>query len=173
MQKSPFRFLYISLIILILDQVTKFLARYYSPYEVSIIGEFFKLHHVQNSGAAFSISFGSDLFNRIFFSSVTFIMIFVILYMLKKSKAFIEKLAFSFIIAGAVGNLIDRVWLGSVTDFLDFDFFTIDIPKWNFYMDRWPIFNIADSSIVVAIVLLFIYIIFLEKYTQEEEKNDK
>jgi len=82
--------------------------------------------------------------------------------MLKHSRTLLEKIAYSLIIGGAIGNLIDRVWLGSVTDFLDFDFFTINIKRWDFYMDRWPIFNIADSSIVVAIFLMFIYIIFFE-----------
>jgi signal peptidase II len=165
MKNYPYNYLYISLIVIILDQISKIAVRYYMPlnHEISVIGNYFKLTHVQNFGAAFSLSIGSDMVNRIVFSIITFIMIFVILYMLKHSVTKIEKIAFSLIIGGAVGNLIDRVWLGAVTDFFDFDFITIDIPRWDFYMDRWPIFNIADSSIVVAMNLLFIYMIFFEK----------
>ena len=133
----------------------------------SVIGDFFYLTHVQNPGAAFSIGFESPVINRVFFSVVSFLMIFVILYMLKISKSICEKLAYALIVGGAIGNLIDRVVLGSVTDFFDFDFFTINI--FGFYMERWPVFNIADSSIVIAMVLLVFYALFLEKRDAPEE----
>ncbi|MCL1826568.1 MAG: signal peptidase II, partial [Candidatus Cloacimonetes bacterium] len=155
MQKYNFSYLYISLYTIVFDQLSKIAVRTYMPdREIPVIGEFFKLTHVQNSGAAFSLSIGSEVTNRIVFSIVTFFMIFVILYLLSQSKHFLEKISYSLIIGGAIGNLADRALLGSVTDFLDFDFFTINIKRFDFYMDRWPIFNIADSSIVVAISLL-------------------
>ena len=59
------------------------------------------------------------------------------------------------ILGGAIGNLTDRIIFGSVTDFIWCDF-----P--DFIMQRWPIFNIADSSIVIAMILLFISTIFLK-----------
>jgi signal peptidase II len=75
--------------------------------------------------------------------------------MLKHSRSFWEKFSYSLIIGGAIGNLIDRLAFGSVTDFFDVDF-----P--DFLMERWPVFNIADSSIVIAITILLIYTIFFE-----------
>jgi signal peptidase II len=60
--------------------------------------------------------------------------------------------------------LIDRVFIGSVTDFFDFAFI-------DFFMERWPVFNIADSSIVVAVTLLLYYTFFLEhKFRKQDNK---
>jgi signal peptidase II len=169
MKKHPFYFLLISVLVVAIDQVSKFAVRHFMfERQVSVIGDFFNLTHVQNPGAAFSISFSSVLFNRIFFSVVTFVMIFVILYMLKQSKSFWERLSYSFIIGGALGNLIDRLRLGSVTDFLDFYFFNI------FGLERWPVFNFADSSIVVAVIMLLVYVLFFEnRKTKQEVEQPK
>ena len=123
---------------------------------ISVIGDFFRLTHVENPGAAFSIGFDSPYVNRIFFSILTFLMIFFILFLLKQSKSFLEKLSFSFVLGGAIGNLIDRLIFGAVTDFFDFDFINI------FGLDRWPVFNIADSSIVVGVFILLYHTIFFE-----------
>ena len=137
------------------------------PYqEIPILGEFFKLTHVQNPAAAFSLGFNSPIVNRIFFSVFAFLMIFVVLYMLKISKSICERVSFSLIIGGAIGNLIDRLILGSVTDFFDFYFFNI------FGWERWPTFNIADSSIVVAVVILLYYTIFLEPKSKNIESAE-
>lgn len=164
MSKNPYHFLKISALIIIFDQISKFIVRHFMLNQsIPVVGDFFRLTHVQNPGAAFSLSFGSPFFNRIFFSVITFIMIFIIMFMLKKSKNILEKISFSLIIGGAVGNLIDRILLGSVTDFLDFDF-----P--DFIMERWPIFNIADSAIVIAVILLLFYTIFLENKEKSEVK---
>lgn len=78
-----------------------------------------------------------------------------------KSEHKLQTVSFSLIVAGAIGNLIDRIYLGSVTDFLDFDF-----P--DFLMERWPIFNVADSAICVAIGLYIIYVLFYEKRITKE-----
>ena len=157
MQKHPFRFLIITAIIIVLDQVTKILVRHYmSDMSISVIGDFFKLTHVQNPGGAFSLSFGSGVINKIVFTIAPIIMTFVILIMLRFAKSRYEKISFSLILGGAVGNLIDRLVLGSVTDFFDVEFFNI------FGLERWPVFNIADSSIVVSVVILLFYTIFIE-----------
>ena len=173
-KKHQFNYLFISLLIIFLDQGSKIAVRHLMPYQsFSVIGEFFYMTHIQNYGAAFGLSpgsiFGIDIgvatFNRVFLSIVTFVLIFVILIMLRQAKHFLEKLSFSLIIGGAIGNLIDRVFLGSVTDFFDFIF-----PF--FGMERWPVFNIADSAIVVAVTMLLYYAIFLEHKTRKEEGND-
>jgi len=166
-RKHPFRFLLITALVIIIDQATKIAARHFLTLHepVQVIGDFFCLTLVQNHGAAFSMSLGSDVFNRIFFSSITFVMIFVILWMLKRSKHVLEQLSFSMIVGGAVGNLIDRLFVGSVTDFLDFDFFDFT------GLERWPVFNIADSSIVVAVVILLYYTFFLEHKFRKQESE--
>ena len=127
-----------------------------------VLGDFFRLTYVENPGAAFSLGFESDAFNRIFFSVLTFIMLFFILYLLRQSKHILEKLSFSLMLGGAIGNLTDRLIFGSVTDFFDFEFFNI------FGLERWPIFNIADSSVVVAVFILLYYTIFIEMKKNSE-----
>jgi signal peptidase II len=114
---------------------------------------------VENTGAAFSISLGNPNLNRILFSVVTLLAAILVCYLLIKAKHPLEKTGFSLVLAGALGNLIDRVSKGSVTDFINCDF-----P--DFIMQRWPIFNIADSSLVIAIALLSFYFLFIEGKTK-------
>ena len=86
-----------------------------------------------------------------------------IVYLIIKSDSSkrIELWAYSFILVGAVGNMIDRIFYGKVIDFIDCDF-----P--DFIMERWPIFNIADSFISVGMVLLFMHFIFYDKKHSEK-----
>lgn len=155
------KYLWISGIIIILDQLTKVLVRVFMPdMSHSVIGDFFRMTHVQNYGAAFSLSFGGPVLNRLIFILISIIFLIVIYFIMNKTESKVEHIAYSMVIGGAIGNLIDRIVLGSVTDFLDFDF-----P--DFIMHRWPIFNIADSSIVLAIITLLIYFLFFEKKALE------
>jgi signal peptidase II len=137
-------FLMIILIILIigLDQLTKFILNnnliLNSPYPV--IKGFFYLTLVHNRGAAFGI-----LKNQILLFVLSSIFAIILIYFnLKKSrnkkKLSLNDLALGLILAGAIGNLIDRLFLGYVVDFLDFRV--------------WPVFNVADSAITVGAVLL-------------------
>ena len=177
--KTPFPFMYltISAAVILIDQITKYIARYYLEcdfiphlrcpqfHSVSVIGDFFKLTIVYNQKAAFSMGFASEGINRIFFSVMAFAMVLFVVYMLKIATRKVEKIAFALIIGGAIGNLSDRIIHGAVTDFLDFDW-----PNW-LYFERWPTFNIADSSIVCAAIMLLIYIMFFEKKYRQEQKK--
>ncbi len=156
----------ISLTLIILDQVSKFIIRLYVPnfHSISVIGNFFRITHLQNTGAAFSLSFGSLLVNKIIFLSVTFLVLIVFVILLWKSKSKFNSLIYSLIIAGATGNFIDRITMGSVTDFLDFDF-----P--DFIIQRWPVFNVADSTIVIAMALLIYSEFFINN--KKDSKEDK
>jgi signal peptidase II len=129
---------------------------------IKITDSFFWLTYVENTGAAFSMSFGSELFNRIFFIVVSVLIILLIIYMSKKSDSKTEQVAFAMIIGGAIGNLIDRILIGSVTDFIWWDFFDL-------IMERWPVFNLADSAIVVAVVLIVIKAVFDSNKKVEEQ----
>lgn len=169
--KKGFWFL-LSFLILISDQITKYLVRinFYEGETLKVTPKYLWLTYVENTGAAFSISLGNVITNRIIFSLVTLAAVVLVIILLIKSKHFLEKLGFSLVLAGATGNLIDRVYKGSVTDFINCDF-----P--DFIMLRWPIFNIADSSLVVAIVILSVYYVFFDKKLQDKEikieKQDK
>jgi signal peptidase II len=146
-----FRYLWIAAVIILLDQLVKIIVKVKLPLYESrhVLGNFLLLTHVQNTGAAFSISFGSLAFNRLFFIVMTIIAVFFVVYLLYRSTTRLQQIALSMIIGGALGNLIDRILFGYVTDFIDMDF-----P--DFIMQRWPVYNVADSTIVIAMALLIV-----------------
>jgi signal peptidase II len=146
-----YRYIWLAAVVILLDQLTKIIVKLTLPLyqSKSILGDFALLTHVQNTGAAFSISLGSLAFNRIFFIVMTIVAIIIVLYMIYRSNTKLQQIGLSLVIGGAMGNLIDRILFGYVTDFMDMDF-----P--DFIMQRWPVFNVADSSIVIAMGLLIL-----------------
>jgi signal peptidase II len=125
--------------ILSLDQLTKFIItrNLFYHQSVPVIPHVFHLTLIFNQGAAFGILKNqTPLF--IFTSFLAVILIFLALKENRQGKLY--PLALSFILAGALGNLIDRLFFGYVIDFLDFRV--------------WPVFNIADSAITVGAILL-------------------
>jgi len=162
---EKFRFFWLTIVLLILDQLTKIWAKLSLPlYESKpVIGKLLMLTHVQNTGAAFSISLGSAATNRIFFIVVTCLAIVFVVYLLMRSYSKLQRISLCLILAGAIGNLIDRIIYGFVTDFIDADF-----P--NFLMERWPVFNVADSCIVIAIGLLILDM-FINKLPEETKSS--
>jgi signal peptidase II len=159
------KYIWITLIVIIFDQLTKFFVQHFMALydSIKLTTNFFWLTYVHNTGAAFSLKFGGDSFNRIIFSIITIVLTTVVFYLLIKTKSKLEAIAYSLIIGGAIGNLIDRIRFGYVIDFIDWDF-----P--DFIMERWPVFNIADSAIVVAVILLFVNLLFIEKRIESEDK---
>ena len=161
------KYFWITLIVVILDQISKYAVRNWVDFGngniIKVTDKFFWLTKVQNTGAAFSFTFGNENLNRIIFIVVSFAASILIGYYITKSECKIEKIALSLVLGGAIGNLLDRIFLGSVTDFIWWDFPDI-------IMYRWPVFNIADSAIVVAITLMIIYYIFGNKENKMEEK---
>ena len=108
-----------------------------------------------NTGGAFSML--SDQTWFLILISLVFIAIIVIFDLVSKIKSKIYDVAVGFIVGGAVGNLIDRLFLGGVRDFIYFDFWQI-----------FPTFNVADSFLFIGTVFLVIYTIFIYK-----PKDDK
>jgi signal peptidase II len=146
----PKRPLLIALAVLLLDRITKWAIAQTIPLEdaVNIIPGFFRLTHLENTGAAFSLFADSTSPFRtallIVFSVAALAVVSVLLWK-DRSVFHSGTLALSLILGGAVGNLWDRVSDGKVTDFLDF----------YIGVHHWPPFNVADSAIVVGALLLF------------------
>jgi signal peptidase II len=147
--------LLIALLVVLLDRWTKRLAaaRIAMYAHIQVIPGFFRLTHTENTGAAFSLFADSPSHWKtamlIGFSVVAMLVVSVLLW--KQSYAVtITGVALSLILGGAVGNLWDRVASGKVVDFL------------LFYVKQyqWPVFNLADSAIVVGASLLVIEILF-------------
>jgi signal peptidase II len=137
------------LLVLSMDQYTKYTVQKSLPlhHRVEVIRDFFNLTHVRNTGGAFGI-FGGKRggLGMVFFVGVSIIAIGTILVLLRKIEDDEKTLALSFslVLAGAIGNLIDRLLYGEVIDFLEFY-------HASFY---WPAFNIADSAICIGIGLM-------------------
>ncbi|RJQ41090.1 MAG: signal peptidase II [Nitrospiraceae bacterium] len=124
-----------------LDQGTKYFAdKLISPFKPVELLPFLHLVNLRNEGAAFGMfkSFGNNIF--IIISLVAIIVIFL---MLIKGKE--DPLGLSLILGGATGNLMDRIFRGSVVDF-------IDVFAGSFH---WPAFNVADSALTIGIGLIF------------------
>ncbi len=142
-------------LIIILDQVSKFIIKSVfsdNPYKViHVIKDFFLIRYVENKGAVWGIF--SQSTNTIIPKLITILsmvaLVIVIYFFLKlESKCKFELTSLSFIIGGAVGNIIDRLIYGSVVDFLEV--YVKDF--------RWPTFNVADSFISIGVILLIISI---------------
>lgn len=145
----------ISIIIVVLDQVSKALAIKHlkASNPIVIIDGIFELVYVENRGAAFGIL--QD--KRLLFVIITLLVIsFLVIYAYKYSHQLtgFSKLTLAMLIGGAAGNLIDRIRYGFVVDFLKVDL----IRSYNF-----PVFNIADIFIVISTIFLA-YIILFDKY---------
>ena len=144
-------FLFLTLVIL--DQVTKALVvNFFNLYDSVALLPMINLTFVVNYGFAFGLLNNPSL-NQILVSLVILAIIIYFLYLLIKTQDKIFQLTLTLILAGALGNFIDRIFRGFVVDFID-----IYIGKYH-----WPAFNIADSCITVGFVVLMINILFLNK----------
>lgn len=150
------RFICIFMVVVILDQISKWwiLANFTIHESREIIAGFFHLTYLTNTGAAFGIMAGPPSLGRqLFFVAVVIIALIAVYFIHKKvaveSRWYTVSLAM--LSGGAVGNLIDRVMHGAVVDF--FDFFIGN--------HHWPAFNVADMAITTG-VFIFISLNFLE-----------
>ena len=153
----------IAFIILIADQASKAwaTARLQAIDTMEIIPDFFRLTYARNPGVAFSLFADSKFDLKWILASVSAIAAIGVGYYLFRSGANSRRLnlALAFLLAGIVGNLIDRVRLGAVVDFIDF--------HWR-EAYTWPTFNFADASICVGAVLLALEMLREEKVSQAQ-----
>ena len=144
----------ISLSVIVLDQCTKYLIiKSFALYQsLTVIEHYLTIVHTRNRGIAFGLFSGPGSGMRVFLLIATSLLAIVfILYLLSslKGKHTYATVTLSFILGGAIGNLIDRIRWGAVVDFIDL----------HWYHYHWPAFNCADSAISIGLVLLIIGII--------------
>ncbi len=165
MTKNSARAIYILIVVAVvaLDRWTKYLVaqriRLYA--HIQVIPGFFRITHTENTGAAFSLFADSTAPWKtgllIAFSVVALIVVSVLLW--KNNHAYIATgVGLSLIMGGALGNLWDRLARGRVIDFL-----LVYIKQY-----QWPVFNLADSAIVVGAGLLIVEILFKKSHGHEE-----
>ncbi len=132
--------------IVLVDQLTKYaVLQYFAVGKTIEVTSFFNLVLVYNTGAAFSFLAGASGWQREFFITIALLASVWIIYLLRRyGQQTLFCLALSLVLAGALGNVIDRFLFGAVVDFLDFHAFGY----------HWPAFNVADSAISIGAVLL-------------------
>lgn len=170
------RVLYLALGIVLADQLTKLLVKGISipalglshqgmsyGESLPLIGDWLKITYIENPNMAFGLDISSKLI-LVIFSTIASAGILYYLYRHSNAR-FLQRVTLALILAGAVGNLIDRtfygvltgaapLFYGNVVDFLHFDLFTMKLIGFEFHF--WPIFNIADAAVSVGVVMLLI-----------------
>jgi len=145
----------LSVAVVVLDQVTKRLIRDRVGLgeSIPILDGFVSIVHARNPGAAFSfLADAPAWFRGPFFIAITVTAIAVLFYVISRlpREDRLMRLALGGVLGGAVGNLIDRLIYGEVTDFIDV--------YWRSY--HWPAFNVADSSITIAVSAVILHSLF-------------
>ena len=168
------RVLILSFIIVAADQAAKLFIKGASfpalgillrgvPYGSSrpLLGNFLRLTYIENPGMAFGIDIGGKLFFSLFSIVASAAIVAYLYHARRESLGF--RLSLAMILGGALGNLIDRVFYGvifgdaplfygKVVDFLDMNFFDVNIL--GYQLTRWPVFNIADAAVTTGVLLL-------------------
>jgi len=141
--------LIVGAISLTLDQLSKlYIDQTFNLYQsLVVIENFFNITYVRNQGAAFGIFADSSL-RMPFFITIAVVASVIIIWVIHRLKDQQKLFGFglSLILSGAIGNLIDRIRLGEVIDFIDV----------HWYQHHWPAFNVADSAISVGVALLLL-----------------
>lgn len=144
-----------ALLAFFLDRISKMLIVNNFSYEMekTIIKNFFSIIYVKNTGAAWSLFEGKQ--TLLIIISIIFL-VFLISFIIKEKPDKIDNLTYGLIIGGIIGNLYDRITLNYVIDFIAFNIFGYE----------FPVFNLADSFIVIGVIILIINLI-------RSEKNDR
>ncbi len=179
--------LIVTFFVVVADQITKLYVKGISipklgisfpgmPYQssINVIGDFFKITFIENPGMAFGLQITGKLFLSVFTIFAT-VLLFFFLYK-NRNEVFLLRLALAFILGGAIGNLIDRIFYGKIYDYAPLfygrvvDFLHLDFPNFTIFgktIYSWPIFNIAD----IAVSLGFLMILFGYKKIFHKEEN--
>jgi signal peptidase II len=148
-------YLLIGAFVIVLDQITKYLVRAnMQPGDrIPVIGNWMSIYYVQNTGTAFSM-FSGNRFVTIFLTSVLIICCIVFIVKEGSEKVSLIPVLFTFVAAGGISNMIDRLTLGYVTDMIS--------------CGRFAVFNVADIGVTCGCILTMIALIVLYK---DEEEN--
>ncbi|MBS0319564.1 MAG: lipoprotein signal peptidase [Proteobacteria bacterium] len=144
---SGLRWLWLALAVVVVDQATKAaLQAWLAPGELHRFTSFFAFVLAYNTGAAFSFLAGAAGWQRWLFSGIAVVAVVLIVFLLRRGGSRLFCAGLALILGGAIGNLIDRVVLGKVVDFI-----LVHYEQW-----VWPAFNVADSALTVGAALLIV-----------------
>ncbi|MFC1942226.1 signal peptidase II [Chloroflexota bacterium] len=143
----------IGLLVIFADQLSKtWIRANLAPGQSLFDAGFFQIVHVQNSGAAFGIFKGYS-FTLTIIALIGIVVILLLVFFLHRRWPFLDsmlaRVAIGLVTGGTIGNLIDRISMGHVTDFINFKV--------------WPVFNVADSAVTVGVIIIVYRILYLAK----------
>lgn len=190
--KGIWSYYILSIFLIFFDQISKILVKGFNLFgikwegmnlgdSINVFGEIVQLTYIENAGMAFGISFGPA---KIVLSLFSVIASCFLIYYLNKIYNYSRylKMGVSIILAGAVGNLIDRVFYGVFYGEAPIfygkvvDFVRVDIPDVNFFglnYTHWPIFNVADSCITIGVIILLIFNKHIPTFSEVFKKGEK
>ena len=154
----------LALVVVVLDQVTKQIAETHLQYAQAVpVTSWFDWFLVYNRGAAFSFLADAAGWQRWFFTAIALLVSAVVTVWIVRLPAAQKRLAvaLALILGGGLGNLIDRVLLGYVIDFI----------SWHYEQWYWPAFNVADAAITAGALLLFLDAVLGSRSSQQEVKS--
>jgi len=151
----------ISIVIVIIDQLSKlWIQKHFVLGQSWPETGFFRFTYAQNTGAAFSLFHGHvEILTAVSFTGILLLLVYLF-YVCRKYPVLdtaMSRIALGLILGGAAGNLIDRITLGYVRDFID--------------VGPWPIFNVADSSTTIGVIIFVIFILFASGKLDQHENN--
>jgi len=142
-------FFLIALLVVVADQLSKIWIRFYTEGQLIFEAGFFRLIRVNNTGAAFGL-FQDSSFFLIIVDFIGIILVLLYVFLVPRRFPFLDtklgRLALGLVLGGTIGNLVDRLRFGYVTDFIS--------------VGVWPAFNVADSAITVGVVLFACFLLF-------------
>jgi len=162
-RRSELLLLGVATFVLAIDQLTKALVLRYLPFQspwnpIPFLRSIVTLNHVTNTGAAFGLFPEGSLFFTLI--AVVVVIAIVVYYRHLPQNQRLVQVSLGLQLGGAIGNLLDRLHYGKVIDFIDFHF--------------WPVFNVADSSIFIGVIILAYYLFFLSgKQVKQSERLDQ
>jgi signal peptidase II len=145
-------------LVLVFDQASKLVIRYYFTLYDSqpVLGNFLRLTYVENSGMAFSLKLGHPAFLTIF--GVLASAVILILLIRLRHERFLTRLSLALVLGGALGNLTDRFAHGGVVDFIEFSVGAVGL----------PVFNLADAAVSVGMIMLVVVVLIDKEPTTPE-----
>ncbi|WP_243889511.1 MULTISPECIES: signal peptidase II [Shewanella] len=150
-------------LILLMDQASKYTVERTIEYGERVeINSILNIVHMMNPGAAFSLLADAGGWQRYFFIALASGVSVWLVWTMRRRPTRLEAASYSMLLGGALGNLVDRVWRGSVVDFLDF--------HWSY--SHWPAFNLADTAIFIGVCIFIVSTIGSRNHQVHDEGDN-
>lgn len=150
-------------LILLMDQASKYAVERAIEYGERVeINSVLNIVHMMNPGAAFSLLADAGDWQRYFFIALASCVSVWLVWTLRQRPTPLEAASYSLLLGGALGNMVDRVWRGSVVDFLDF--------HWG--NSHWPAFNLADTAIFIGVCIFIVSTIGIRNHQVHDEGDN-